>query len=51
MAGFIRCSPRDRSFAVAEQLWRKWMIEEDDFFRTDGTRDRADLTIDTARRG
>ncbi|MFG1761107.1 hypothetical protein [Micromonospora echinofusca] len=40
-----------RSFAVAEQLWRTWMIEEDDFFRTDGTRDHADLTIDTARRG
>jgi uridine kinase len=42
---------RDRSFAGAEQLWRTWMTEEDDFFRTDGTRERADLIIDIARQG
>lgn len=42
---------RDSSFAGAEQVWRKWMIEEEDFFRTDGTRERADLIIDTARQG
>jgi uridine kinase len=40
---------RDRSYAGAEQLWRKWMAEEDDFFRADGTRARADLTIDAER--
>jgi uridine kinase len=40
---------RDRSFAGAEQLWRTWMSEEEQFFRSDGTRDRADLIIDTAR--
>ncbi len=39
---------RDRSFAGAEQLWQKWMAEEEEFFASDGTRDRADLIIDTA---
>ncbi|GID27280.1 uridine kinase family protein [Paractinoplanes brasiliensis] len=39
---------RDRSFAGAEELWQKWMAEEEEFFAADGTRDRADLIIDTA---
>lgn len=42
---------RDRSFAGAEQLWLKWMAEEEAFFAADGTRDRADLVIDTAHHG
>jgi uridine kinase len=42
---------RDRSFAGAERLWRKWMAEEERFFASDGTRDRADLVIDTAAHG
>ncbi|MFF5294584.1 uridine kinase family protein [Paractinoplanes globisporus] len=41
---------RDSSFPGAEQLWRKWMAEEEQFFATDGTRDRADLIIDTTDR-
>jgi dephospho-CoA kinase len=39
---------RDSSFVGAEQLRQKWMAEEERFFTSDGTRDRADLTIDTA---
>ena len=42
---------RDRSFAGAEQLWQTWMTEEEQFFRSDDTRDRADLIIDTAGHG
>lgn len=40
---------RDSSFAGAEQLWHKWMAEEEYFFASDGTRDRADLIIGTGR--
>lgn len=39
---------RDRSFARAEELWRRWMAEEAEFFSSDGTRERADLIVDTA---
>lgn len=35
----------------AERLWREWMTEEERFFSSDGTRERADLIIDTARHG
>jgi uridine kinase len=42
---------RNHSFAGAEQLWHQWMIKEQQFFSSDGTRDRADLIIDTARHG
>ncbi|QMU77284.1 hypothetical protein GXW83_17870 [Streptacidiphilus sp. PB12-B1b] len=28
-------------------LWQRWQAQEDAFFRADGTRDRADLIIDT----
>lgn len=39
---------RDGGFAGAERLWRRWMAEEERFFAADGTRERADLIIDTA---
>jgi uridine kinase len=39
---------RDSGFAGAEELWKRWMIEEEEFFRADGTRGRADIIIDTA---
>jgi hypothetical protein len=39
---------RDRSFPGAEQLWKRWMIEEERFFTSDATRERADIVIDTA---
>jgi uridine kinase len=42
---------RSRSFAGAEQLWQNWMTEEERFFTSDGTRERADLIIDTAVHG
>ncbi|WP_369916128.1 uridine kinase [Plantactinospora sp. KBS50] len=42
---------RDGSLAGAERLWRNWMAEEEKFFASDGTRDRADLIIDTAEHG
>jgi hypothetical protein len=42
---------RDGSRAGAERFWRQWMAEEDAFFRADGTRERADLTVDTAGHG
>lgn len=42
---------RDTTFAGKEELWRKWMIEEDEFFAADGTRDRADMVIDTSAYG
>ena len=38
---------RDSAFADADRLWRRWMREEESFFRADGTRDRADLIVDT----
>jgi hypothetical protein len=39
---------RDGGFAGAERLWRRWSAEEERFFAADGTRERADLIIDTA---
>lgn len=30
-------------------LWDRWMTEEDEFFRTDGTRDRVDLIVSGQR--
>jgi uridine kinase len=39
---------RDGALAGAEQFWQRWMAEEAAFFASDGTRDRADLIIDTA---
>jgi uridine kinase len=42
---------RDRAFAGAEQLWQRWMTEEERFFTADGARERADLIIDTTGHG
>jgi energy-coupling factor transporter ATP-binding protein EcfA2 len=42
---------RDGSRVGAERLWQKWMAEEERFFAADGTRERADLVLDTARHG
>ena len=42
---------RDSNFAGKEQLWNRWMAEEDEFFATDATRDRADIVIDTSAYG
>jgi hypothetical protein len=39
---------RDTSFTGKEELWKRWMREEDEFFAADGTRDRADIVIDTS---
>jgi uridine kinase len=41
---------RDSGFDDAEQLWRAWMVEEERFFAADGTRERADLVINTGCR-
>ena len=40
---------RDSNFPGKEQLWERWMAEEDTFFAADATRDRADVVVDTAR--
>ena len=39
---------RDTDFAGKQELWARWMIEEGEFFAADGTRDRADVLIDTS---
>lgn len=38
---------RDSAFTGADELWKRWMIEEEQFFRADGTRERSDIIIDT----
>jgi uridine kinase len=42
---------RDTTFAGKEELWRRWMVEEDEFFAVDGARDRADIVVDTSAYG
>lgn len=42
---------RDSHFAGKQELWERWMAEEDAFFTADGTRDRADIVIDTSAHG
>jgi hypothetical protein len=42
---------RDATFAGKRELWERWMTEEDAFFAADGTRDRADILIDTSDAG
>ncbi|MEJ3748012.1 hypothetical protein WEI85_32565 [Actinomycetes bacterium KLBMP 9797] len=42
---------RDTTFTGKDELWRRWMAEEDDFFAADGTRDRADIIVDTSAYG
>lgn len=39
---------RDTTFEGKEELWRRWMAEEDAFFTADGTRERADRIVDTS---
>jgi uridine kinase len=39
---------RDTAHEGKEELWRRWMIEEEAFFRADGTRERADVIVDTS---
>lgn len=39
---------RDTTFAGKDELWARWMAEEDEFFATDGTRERADIIVDTS---
>jgi hypothetical protein len=39
---------RDSAFAGKRELWTRWMREEDEFFTMDGTRERADIIVDTA---
>jgi uridine kinase len=38
---------RDAGFAGKEDLWKRWMREEDEFFAADQTRERADIIVDT----
>jgi uridine kinase len=42
---------RDADFAGRDELWRRWMREEDAFFAADGTRARADVIVDTSMFG
>ncbi len=42
---------RDTNFPGKEELWRRWMREEDEFFTADRTRDRADIVVDTSAFG
>jgi uridine kinase len=42
---------RNRAQDGKEALWKRWMVEEDEFFEADGTRDRADIIVDTSAHG
>ncbi|MBB5874222.1 uridine kinase [Allocatelliglobosispora scoriae] len=39
---------RDSTHDGKAELWERWMREEDEFFAADGTRDRADVIVDTS---
>jgi hypothetical protein len=39
---------RDTCFPGKEELWRRWMSDEDAFFTADQTRDRANVIVDTS---
>jgi len=39
---------RDTSFPGKEELWKRWMSDEDAFFTADQTRDRANVIVDTS---
>jgi uridine kinase len=39
---------RDTTHDGKEELWQRWMREEEEFFAADGTRDRADTIVDTS---
>ncbi|WP_433606647.1 uridine kinase family protein [Dactylosporangium sp. CA-139114] len=42
---------RDTTFPGKEELWQRWMREEDLFFTADDTRNRADIIVDTSMFG
>ena len=42
---------RDAAFPGAEDLWRRWTYAENEFFRADRTRNRADVIVDTSEFG
>lgn len=42
---------RNTAFPGKEELWQQWMVEEDSFFTTDETRNRADTIVDTSMFG
>ncbi|GIH19560.1 uridine kinase family protein [Rugosimonospora africana] len=42
---------RDTALPGKEELWQRWMREEDTFFAADDTRNRADTIIDTSMFG
>ncbi len=42
---------RDAAHPGRETLWRRWMQQEAAFFTADGTRDRADVVVDTSAHG
>jgi len=39
---------RDSAHDGKEELWKRWMVEEDEFFAADETRERADIIVDTS---
>jgi hypothetical protein len=39
---------REAAYSDAPALWRRWMREEAAFFTKDGTRERADIRVDTS---
>ncbi|HEX5595694.1 MAG TPA: hypothetical protein VFX61_06695 [Micromonosporaceae bacterium] len=41
---------RDTALPGKEGLWRRWTRDEEAFFAADGTRDRADIIVDTSGR-
>jgi uridine kinase len=42
---------RDAAYPGREALWQRWMREEVAFFAADGTRERADVVVDTSAHG
>lgn len=48
---FARGMARDTTFSGKEELWRRWIREEDAFFTADRTRERADAIVDTSTIG
>ncbi|WP_018350391.1 uridine kinase family protein [Longispora albida] len=42
---------RNSTHEGKEELWKRWMKEEAEFFTADGTRERADFVVDTTRHG
>lgn len=42
---------RDTTLPGKEELWQRWMYEEETFFAADDTRNRADVIVDTSAFG